>query len=441
MKVHRRNSLLIQSLALSIGTTLAIAGCAGSSNGVGGGGGGGGVATPELQAKKAANEAEALSWLSGGDYRQATLSSDFPNGSKGQVYAGEYNMTGSKNGIAATIVMRAAYTATDLYMQLEWTDPTATNDLNRRRFLFNGPGEGGAGTISGWSSQLNDDKFALAFDINNAADGTGTFATKGCTVGCHGSMNPESGSMDVWHWKTSRSNPMGYVNDQFADAAGRRNDSGDPIEVRNWKVNSDIASGPGNFWDPTSGNQAVTLPNPEEGTINLDPALFLLKAKGTAMLGNAVNGGTLLNAKCMGCHTPISNWTAKFAARGLNQTDQQIKTYISGAGHPGAGAAAGLTATEWDNLIARIRAFQGVPGYVLQVPTGSNADLVVLNSKTVYNNGKYVVRLRRKLKTNNADDVQFDVATQTDYVFGIAVMDKDGKNHAGSAVQHLKFLP
>lgn len=437
MKAHRRSTLLIQSLGLTLGTALAIGGCAGAGNG---GGGGGGVATPDLQAKKVANEADALSWLSGGDYRQVALNSDFPNGSKGQVYAGEYNMTGSKNGIAATVVMRAAYTATDLYMQIEWQDATATNDMNRRRFLFNGPNETG-GTVAGWSSQLNDDKFAIAFDINGAADGSGTFATKGCTVGCHGSMNPEMGSMDVWHWKASRSNPMGYVNDQWADPAGRKNDGGDPIEVRNWKVSNDIASGPGNMWDSTSGNQVVTLPNQAEGTTILDPNLFLLKTKGTPVLGNAVAGETLLNAKCMGCHSPIGNWKSKFAARGMNQTDLQMKTYMAGGTHPGAGSTAGMSQADWDNLAARMRGFTGVPGYVLQPPTGSNADLVVLNSKTVYNNGKYVVRLRRKLITNNVDDVQFDVNAQKDYVFGVAVMDKDGKNHAGSAVQHIKFQP
>ena len=234
---------------------------------------------------------------------------------------------------------------------------------------------------------------------------------------------------------------MGYVNDQFADNVSRRNDGGDPIEVRNWKVAGDIASGPGNYWDPTSGNQTINLPNPLEGTAILDPAKFLLKDNMIPLVGDAVAGQTTFTATCGGCHSPISNWTAKFAARGLNQTDAQIQAYVASGAHPGAGAAAGLTATDWENVIALMRAFNGVPGYYLQTPTLSSADLVVLNSKTVYNNGRYTVIVRRPLVNGNADDVQFDLTAATDYVFGVAVMDKDGKNHAGKAFQHLKFLP
>lgn len=426
MKASLYRSLLALPAILVIG-------CAGS-----GGSAGGGTQTTELQAKKVATEADALSWVTSGDFYRRVLSSDFPNGSKGQVYSGEYNMTGSINGIDVTVLMRAAYTADNLYMLIEWTDPTNSNDQNRRRFLYNGPNETG-GTVAGWSSQLNDDKFALAFDINAAADSGGTFAAKGCTVGCHGSMNPESGSMDIWHWKASRSNPLGYVNDQWGDAAGRKNDGGDPIEVRNYKTSGSIAAGPGQYWDPTKGAQTLTPANSSEGPVTLDPGVFLVKGFTATLAGDAVAGETLFGSKCGGCHGGTS-WNAKFATRGLNQTDAQLKSYITGGSHPGAGAASGLTATDWDNLSARFRAYAGVPGYYLQAPTGSNADLVVLNSKTVFKDGRYQVIVRRKMLTGNADDVQFDLSKAKEFVFGVAVMDKDGKNHAGHASQVLKFL-
>jgi hypothetical protein len=44
------------------------------------------------------------------------------------------------------------------------------------------------------------------------------------------------------------------------------------------------------------------------------------------------------------------------------------------------------------------------------------------------------------LNTGYADDVQFDPVAKKEYVFGVAVMDKDGKNHAGSPRQILQFL-
>ena len=83
----------------------------------------------------------------------------------------------------------------------------------------------------------------------------------------------------------------------------------------------------------------------------------------------------------------------------------------------------------------------GVPGYYVQPPIGSAASIAVWNSKTTYSAGKYTVILRRKLKTTYADDVQFDLTKAVNYPFSIAIMDKDAKNHAGSAFQLLKFLP
>ena len=443
MRNRRKSAILVQSLAGCMGVGLVLYGCGGGGMANQGGGFVSAfepqVQTPTLNAKKAATEAAALTALSTGDYYSKTLSSVFPNGSKGLSYAGEYNMTGSKNGIAPTIVMRAAYTATDLYVKVEWTDPTLTHDMRRRRFLFNALNDTG-GAVTGWSSQLNEDGLSVAFDIKSAGDATGTFKTKGCAVACHGSMNPTTGSMDVWSWRAGTSNPMGYASDQVADAAGRRNDAGNPIEVRNWKVTGNIASGPGTYRNPASGLQTVTLPNPAEGTSNLDPNLLLLKSKAIPLAGSAVAGQSFFNTNCSGCHSPLSGWKARFASRGLSQTDAQTKTFMTSSNHPGAYATVGMTLTNWNDIFAYIRSFTGVPGYSLQTPTGSSSDLVVMNSKTAYLNGKYSVIVRRKLMTNNADDVQFNLAVSKDYVFGVAVMDKDGKNHAGSAIQHLKFL-
>lgn len=397
--------------------------------------------TDVVQAKKVADETEALSWLASGDFYQKDLSSAYPNGSKGQVYAGEYNMTGSINGISATIKITAAYTDRDVYFQLQWTDPTKTNDLNRRRSLFNGPGEGGVGTVPGWSSQLNDDKFAMAWDVKGAADGTGTFQQKGCTVGCHDEMNPPQGVMDIWHFKTSRSNPLGYVNDQYGDATGRHTDAGDPIEVRNLRDPNDISKGPKFVWDPTKGKQLFVLPNPAEGSNELDPALFLLKSNVTELKGDAKAGDFTVTNVCASCHDFNGADNKVIRDWGLNKTDAQIATWLKDPAHPGSGDAASLSATDVTDVIARIRGFTGVPGYYLQQPTGSAADIIVLNSKTIYKDGVYTVQIRRPLNSGHPDDdVQFDPLNTKEYPFGVAVMDKDGKNHAGSAYNILRFV-
>jgi hypothetical protein len=247
--------------------------------------------------------------------------------------------------------------------------------------------------------------------------------------------------MDLWNWTAGRSNPLGYVNDEWANASARKNDAGTPLEIRNWKTKDNIPQGPGFYRNPASGLQTVTLPNPAEGTTALDKALFLLRSKAVLLAGNATAGETVFSKTCEGCHS-LASMKSKFAVRGLTQTDAQIKAFISSADHPGSFVAGDLTAADWGNVSALLRACQGVPGYLLQPPSGSSADLVVMNSKTVYNKatGLYSVVFRRKLITGNPDDVQFDLATKKDYVFGVAIMNKDGKNHAGKAVQHLKFL-
>ena len=45
----------------------------------------------------------------------------------------------------------------------------------------------------------------------------------------------------------------------------------------------------------------------------------------------------------------------------------------------------------------------------------------------------------RKLKTNNADAIQFDIASNTSYKFGVAVMNNDTRNHIGSKIETLNF--
>lgn len=396
--------------------------------------------TASLEAKKFATEALALAYLDTGDFYAKTLSSVFPNGSKLQVYPGEYNMAGSKNGIAPSVIMRAAYTASYVYMKIQWTDPTASNDQIRRRFLFEGPTDT-TGTVPGWSSQKNCDKVSLAFDIDGAADATGTFATKGCTVGCHGTMNPTIGKMDIWNWKASTSNPIGYMNDMWAGPAGLAQDGGLPIEVRNFKVAGQIAKGPRYVRNPALPIQTVTLPNVAEGTVNLDPKVFLLKTNMMLLAGDADLGKTVYTTKCTTCHGSMSSWKTKFASRGYSQTDAQIKAFLIGNSHPGRVVATALTAAETANVIALFRGLGGIPGHYLQTPTSSAASIPIWNSKTVYSAGKYTVILRRRLKTTYVDDVQFDLTKAVNYPFSIAIMDRDAKNHAGSAFQLLKFLP
>jgi hypothetical protein len=87
-----------------------------------------------------------------------------------------------------------------------------------------------------------EDKFAQMWNIN-----TPTFNTLGCSATCHTGENsdikafgnkytPNTGEMaDIWHMKMVRTNPTGYIDDQYVDStkystdspdAGRKSDPG-----------------------------------------------------------------------------------------------------------------------------------------------------------------------------------------------------------------------
>ncbi|MCX6185485.1 MAG: hypothetical protein NTU43_00615 [Bacteroidetes bacterium] len=80
----------------------------------------------------------------------------------------------------------------------------------------------------------------------------------------------------------------------------------------------------------------------------------------------------------------------------------------------------------------------------------SSADIVAISNVTptqisnslftsTNHHQKYQVLIKRKLKTTNPDDVQFDLNANKNYVFGVALMDNDGKNHIGSVKETLTF--
>jgi len=441
---------------------MALAGCGGGDGG--GGGGGGGKQTTDLEARKVSDEGAALNYLQSGDFYKVTVTNE--EGSLNWTYPGEFNMTGSKNGIGPIdVTMRAAYTSTDLYLMLTWQDKTKTNDLNRRRWLFNVkdlfppdgfiPGFNETVPVQeGWSVNLNDDKFGLMFAIDNpdniTTDGTNniglpagtTFTQHGCGVACHAALDmaPPNGKVDLWHWKTSRSNPQGLVNDQWGgDGAKRSTDPGTPTEVRNFLAGgNNKTSGPDQVWDGTA--QVVN-------GRTLDPADFLLSGHTLKIEGDANAGQTIYEQRCQGCHQAngkgvgkdltspaLARWTSA-------QLKAKVKTgsmaqYMPGAPNP--------SDTDVNNIVARLRGFFGVPGYILGVPAPgeSSGDLVVLNAGNVYNaaTGTYTVVVKRKLDTGDAAfDVKFEPGKP--YIFGLAIMDRDGKNHAGKHVNKLKLLP
>ena len=145
-----------------------------------------------------------------------------------------------------TATLRAVYAGDALYMLIQYQDPTDS----RRRGPYQKQADGSWKKLvdpankGGDDNVYYEDKWAMLWPINNSVRG---FETKGCAVTCHvGEGKPfgnkytrsEGEILDMWHMKGSRTAPLGFVDDQYADHtrydakaspnAGRKSDPGGP---------------------------------------------------------------------------------------------------------------------------------------------------------------------------------------------------------------------
>jgi hypothetical protein len=143
-----------------------------------------------------------------------------------------------------TGTLKAVYTADMLYMLVQYQDPT--NSV--RRVPFQKQADGSWKQVTdpedkgGDNNVTYEDKWAMMWPIN---DSVKRFDQSGCAVMCHeGEGKPfgnkytrsEGEIADLWHMKSARTIPMGYVDDQYVDHtrwdkekspnAGRKSDPG-----------------------------------------------------------------------------------------------------------------------------------------------------------------------------------------------------------------------
>jgi len=387
----------------------------------------------------------------------APLAPDLSTMNAGYLYGdGQLNMSGTFEGLEsfnggapANLELRAVHDGTSLYILAEWNDTTF--DPDRRRWLFNGPTDPlKAGESSdAWTSQLNDDKIGLAFEIEPASSEFGAFADVGCASSCHNTgseldMRPAAGKVDIWHWKTSRSEPLGYVDDQVSSpTAGRVDDAGTSIEHRNLPSGGNNRSGPAVEWDGT----VQTFTRWDGAMVTLDPAYILLDGHQTPFVGDPAAGQTVYGASCAGCHGAKGQGgigPALTTPEFTRDSRADLEVALAAAAHPGSSAYNGLSDEQKTDVLARLRGFSGVPGYFLTPPAGSVSDIET-QSNVDYTQvdettrTHYRLLIIRKLDTGNADDAAF--APGHDYAFGVAIMDNDGRNHVGSRRETLTILP
>ena len=148
------------------------------------------------------------------------------------------------------VTMQAVYDDSNIYMVFQWADET--EDVNRRGWVYQD---------DSWQSSDREDRLAILWQITGIAE----FETLGCGAACH-SGEPPTGMWldnpgeygDLWNWKASRTNPVGFVDDGWMgrysghDDGGRYSDPGTSAYARNINEAGDA---PGFIWtDPNSAS-------------------------------------------------------------------------------------------------------------------------------------------------------------------------------------------
>ncbi len=160
-----------------------------------------------------------------------------------QATAMTVNVAGGANAGTHTVTLKSVYTDDSVYFLAAWNDPTES--MRREPWVKQADGTWkqlkDPDDKGGDNNKVYEDKFAQIWNINTPAfDTTGCFAT--CHAGEAGkpygnkyTANP--GEMaDIWHAKLVRTNPSGYIDDQYVDStrydkdkapeAGRKSDPG-----------------------------------------------------------------------------------------------------------------------------------------------------------------------------------------------------------------------
>lgn len=127
----------------------------------------------------------------------------------GVLSTNEWNATSitTSTGVTLNAMADGQY----LYMSATWND--ATENIYKNKLSYDG---------STWTKSGDEDRIAFIFDSGlNGTDGGN------CATMCHVPvMSTNGGTVDLWHWKAVRSNPMGFVDDTYIDSVDRHGDPG-----------------------------------------------------------------------------------------------------------------------------------------------------------------------------------------------------------------------
>ncbi len=106
--------------------------------------------------------------------------------------------------------VRAAYDHIYIYFQVIWEDPTNTENIHKKTWTYDADSDT-------WSQSENEDRvyFLWNIDAQDFGDGCAVYCHVEWDIDSHMGTNNPGDTLDVWHWKAARTNPLGHADDKY----------------------------------------------------------------------------------------------------------------------------------------------------------------------------------------------------------------------------------
>lgn len=202
------------------------------------------------------------------------------------VKGGNFGGTGTTTG-----TVQVAYTNDTIYFLLQYKDAT----MNAQRSPYQKQADGSWVKLKddadkgGDNNKYYEDKASFIFDIGESIFG---WEKRGCQMNCHSGepgkpygnkyTEEDSETADIWHIKTVRSGPLGYVDDQYLDSTRYNKDTAksagrhsDPKDSGGYK-NIVLKDGKPEFMDKSgkAANNGGTYWLKAENAVAFDDSIF-----------------------------------------------------------------------------------------------------------------------------------------------------------------------
>lgn len=300
-------------------------------------------------------------------------------------------------GDAHNVTLRSLYDDQYIYFLAEWDDQN--KDLNRDTWYFDPVGKK-------WHEESNkptfnangvmtrpafyEDKLAMLWNVNNSV---ADWNNKTCYASCHVGLGQANGFarhytnaaneyIDMWHWKSVRSEPNGQFDDQFQDSVQPNGRHGDSKTGGGYTDNKQTL---------TVDGSTETVDVPKYVIPNREYYYWILQSEidnGTAKLITGVDANGILYYDG-------------------GSIDPNVET-----GYQRDGSTTGPN---------------GVPSIFTAPFEGSRGDLLC---KSNYNGSGWILEFKRKLKTADTENQDIDFTDLSEQYFGLGIFDNAAIAHA-----------